>query len=408
MRPLGLTDTIFYNLGDAYITTVAVLDGPCDLAALVADTDELVAALPGLSERPLRLGLWSFAVDARPVDLADHIAIVRDPSITDIDGVASFLDRLRRRAIRHGGPPWRMFVLNPADVAAGPLASKALSAFFMQGRHGLGDATRGLQILQRMGHAKHAKPTPAHVALARRLRTIDPSELGPEIPVHDEGLSVLQVPRRVMSREGEASERLAAIAARAVADATLFPHAQPLRGNVGRTHLLLRRGARSGVGNHIKLITVRTIDRPERKRFRIRGLARAQELPLSQWLVALSPRRIARVAMRIWYRNFDAIATLLPIPRNLQLGGRAVTAVFGVPPLWGPVPLVLVALADADRYHVTVIPGRGFAASRAVLDARIRALFEPAVATTGRPRLVAKVASARAEPVQGAAVYAKR
>jgi hypothetical protein len=403
MRPLGLTDTIFYNLGDAYITTVAVLDGPCDLAALVADTDELVAALPGLSERPLRLGLWSFAFDARPVDLADHIVVVRDPSITDIDGVASFLDRLRRRAIRHGGPPWRMFVLNPADAAGGPLAVKALSAFFMQGRHGLGDATRGLQILQRMGRAQ---PTAEHAALARRLRTIDPAELGPEIPVHDEGLSVLQVPRRVMSREGEASERLAAIAAKAVADPALFPHAQPLRGNVGRTHLLLRRGAPSGVGNHIEMITVRTIDRPERKRFRIRGLARAQELRLSQWLVALSPRRIARLAMRIWYRNFDAIATLLPVPRNLQLGGRAVTAVFGVPPLWGPVPLVLVALADADQYHVTVIPGRGFASSRLRLDARIRALFEPAAAMRTGERQAAPEAVRPQVPREPA--YAKR
>jgi len=404
MRPLGLTDTIFYNLGDAYITTVAVLDGPCDLAALVADTSEVVAALPGLSERPLRLGLWSFAFDARPVDLADHIAIVRDPSITDLDGVAAFLDRLRRRAIRHGGPPWRMFVLNPADAAGDPRATKALSAFFMQGRHGLGDATRGLQILARMGHAE---PTAEHAALARRLRTIDPAELGPEIPVHDEGLSVLQVPRRVMSREGEASERLAAIAARAVADATLFPHAQPLRGNVGRTHLLLRRGARSGVGNHIKMITVRTIDRPERKRFRIRGLARAQELPLSQWLVALSPRRIARLAMRIWYRNFDAIATLLPVPRNLQLGGRAVTAVFGVPPLWGPVPLVLVALADADQYHVTVIPGSGFSGPREVLDERIRALFEPTADTRQAPAVTLEPKAARAS-VPPEAAYAKR
>ena len=92
MRPLGLTDTIFYNLGDAYITTVAVLDGPCDVAAIIAETEEVVAALPGFSERPLRLGLWSVAVNARPVDLANQIAIVRDPTITSIDGVIALLD----------------------------------------------------------------------------------------------------------------------------------------------------------------------------------------------------------------------------------------------------------------------------------------------------------------------------
>lgn len=377
MRLLGLTDTIFYNLGDAFITCVAILDGPCDLAAFVADIEEVVAALPGLSERPLRLGLWSVAVDASPVNVADHIAVVRDPSVTDVDGAVAFLERIRRSAIRYRGPPWRIVVLNPADPDGSRPSGDGLSAIFMQVRHGLGDATRGLQILQRMGHAT---PTAAHAALARRLRIIDPAMLGPEVRVHDEGLSVLQVPRRLMSREGEASERLAAIAARAVADPAFFPHAQPLRGNVGRTHLLLRRGSPNGVGNHIKMITVRTIARPERKRFRLPWLARAQELPLSQWFVALSPRRLARLAMRIWYRNFDAIATLLPVPRNLQLGGRAVSAVFGVPPLWGPVPLVLVALADADQYHVTVIPGRGFAASRASLVRHIRTLFEPAVA----------------------------
>jgi hypothetical protein len=107
--------------------------------------------------------------------------------------------------------------------------------------------------------------------------------------------------------------------------------------------------------------------------------------------------------MRIWYRNFDAIATLLPVPRNLHLGGRAVTAVFGVPPLWGPVPLVLVALADADQYHVTVIPGRGFASARARLDERIRASFEPATRTGPLPeRRAARVS------LPHAAAYAKR
>ena len=66
-----------------------------------------------------------------------------------------------------------MLVLNPADPGGSPPAAKALSAFFMQGRHGLGDATRGLQILARM---RHAKPSEAHLALARRLRTIDPAD----------------------------------------------------------------------------------------------------------------------------------------------------------------------------------------------------------------------------------------
>jgi hypothetical protein len=93
------------------------------------------------------------------------------------------------------------------------------------------------------------------------------------------------------------------------------------------------------------------------------------------------------------------------VPRNLQLGGRAVSAVFGVPPLWGPVPLVLVALADADRYHVTIIPGRGFQASRASLDQHIRTLFEPAAARAGQ-RLPEPQAIGGELPQEAA--YAKR
>jgi hypothetical protein len=54
--------------------------------------------------------------------------------------------------------------------------------------------------------------------------------------------------------------------------------------------------------------------------------------------------------------------------------------VFGVPPLWGPVPLVLVALADSDHYHVTVIPGAGFKGERGALTERIGQLFSPEAA----------------------------
>jgi hypothetical protein len=284
------------------------------------------------------------------------------------------LDRLRRSRIALDGPPWRIIVLNPAEPGQPTRGAFALSAIYLEMRHGLADAMRGLQILGRMGGYK---ATPAHVEMAARLPTVDPALLADEIGVHDIGLSVIQVSRRAMSRGGDASVRLTAVAAAAVSDPALFPNAQPLRGNIGRTRLVRRRGPANGVGNHMKMMTVRTGATISRRRFRIPGLARAQDLPLSQWLVALAPRRLARLAMRIWYSSFDAIATLVPLPRRLQLGGRVVTAVFGVPPLWGPVPLVLVALAGAEDYHVTVIPGRGFTGDRAVLLDRLRRLFGP-------------------------------
>lgn len=403
MRPLSLTDTIFYNLGDAYITGVAILDGPCDLAVLIAETEGVIGALPGLSERPIRLGLWSFARKAAIADPAEHVAIIRDPSVTTRDHVIALLDRMRRTPIRTGGPPWRFLALNPAE-ADGERNPACLSAVFVQWRHGLGDAMRGLHILGKMGQYR---PSPAHAVLAARLPVIDLSALAAGVEVHDEGLAAVQIPRRSMSRDGEASERLAMIAASAVGDPALFPHARPLRGNVGRTRFVRRRGAATGVGNHVKMETVRTGGTRERRRWRIPGLSRAQDLPVSEWLVALAPRRLARLAMRLWYTSFDAVATLLPIPRRMQLGGRMVSAVFGVPPLWGPVPLVLVALADSDHYHVTIIPGRGFAGDPGRLVERIRELFHPeapagAAVPAQAPKRVSK------ERLGAETAYAKR
>ena len=157
---------------------------------------------------------------------------------------------------------------------------------------------RVLQILARM---RHAKPDAAQEALARRLPTIDLTSLGPEIAVHDDGLSPLQVPRRGMSRDGEASERLAAIAAKAVSDATCF-HTPSRSAAMSAGPNSSSAAARAAASATTSRWSGAEIERPERRRFRIRGLSRAQDLQLTQWLVAFAPRRLARLMMRIWYR----------------------------------------------------------------------------------------------------------
>lgn len=405
MRPLGLTDTIFYNLGECYVTAVVVLDGPCELARVVAEIEAVIKGLPGWTERPFRFGPWFFASNPTAIDLAEHIGVIRDPSLTGPEDLAPLLDRLRRSPIRRPGPPWRVLVLNPGDGAQPNGGAPPLSALFLQMRHGLADAMRVMNVLVRM---TRYNATPAQEALARRLPDIDVESLTGEIPVHDIGLSVLQVPRRGMSRDGEASDRLATAAVAAVAEARLFPHAQPLRGNVGRTKFVRRRGSSNGVGNHLKMVTEKTGH--SAKRFHIPGLSRAQDLELTQWLVALAPRRLARLMMRIWYASFDAIATLVPLPRRLVIGGRVVTAMFGVPPLWGPVPLALVAFADGEHYHVTVIPGRGFSADRESLHDRLRSQLNPLAAEAApRPAAAESEEDGFAEAVPaGRPAYAKR
>lgn len=75
--------------------------------------------------------------------------------------------------------------------------------------------------------------------------------------------------------------------------------------------------------------------------------------------------------MRLWYRSFDAVATLIPLPPRPRLGGRTVTHLFAAPPLWGPVPLAVIALAGRTDYFVSAFPGRGFAGDA---DALARAI----------------------------------
>ncbi|HZP19485.1 MAG TPA: hypothetical protein VFB16_04690 [Bauldia sp.] len=373
MRPLGLSDTVFYNLGDSFISAMAVLDGPCDLSVLLADLEGVVGMLPALSERPLRIGFWTFARRVRKVDLTRHVAVLRDRTVTTVETAVPYLEKMRRSRISMAVPPWRIFVLNPGEPGQAGSGPSPLSVVFMQIRHGLADAMRGLQVLARMGGQQ---PTPEHDALARRLPDVDPASLVPEVPIHDVGISVLTVPRREINSEGDSGARFTAVAAAVVGDPELFPHARPLRGNIGRTRLVRRRGTGTALGNHMRMVTVRTQGRENAgRRWRIPGLSHAQDLQLATWLVALAPRKLARLAMRVWYSSFDAVATMIPLPRRLKLGGRAVTGVFGVPPLWGPVPLAMIALTGGDDYHLTIFPGKGFTGSPARLLARLRELF---------------------------------
>ena len=367
MRPLGLTDTIFGNLRDAQITAVAALDGPCDLPRLLAGTEAVVAALPGFAETHVRLGFWSFARPTRAIDIADHVAIVRDPNVMRIEDLTPLLDRLRRSRIRVAGPQWRLIVLNPGGPQSHP---PPLSAVFMQIRHGLADGTRIVQAIARLDALA---PAASHVAAAARIPAVRFDDFPADIAVHDEGLIAMRISRQELDRDADAGAQFADAAMATVEDERLFPHARPLRGNLGRTRLVARRAGAGGAGNYIRMETVARRRDPARKRLAIPGLSRAQDLPLSQWAVAVVPPPLARLMMRIWYANFDAIATLIPLPRRLRLGDRRVTAFFAAPPLWGPVRLMALALADGENYHVTLFPGRGFAADRDALAAGFRA-----------------------------------
>lgn len=366
MRPLGLSDTIFHNLRDAQITAVAALDGPCDLPRLLAGIENVANTLPAFMETPVRLGVWAFARHGEPLDLARRVTVVRDPSVTEPAHLTPLLDGLRRN--RLAGTQWRIVVLNPEP----PPAAGALSAVFVQIRHGLADGTR---IVQAMTRLDDADPSERHAALAAALPVLPAMDFPRDVSVHDSGLVTLTVPRTGMPRDGDASTRLAEAAAAAVADRRLYPALGSRTGNIGRTRFVLRRVSDRGAGNSIRMETVHPGAVPAEGHRR--GLSRAQDLPLSQYAVAVAPPPLARLMMRIWYRSFDAIATLIPLPPRPRLGGRKVTHLFAAPPLWGPVPLAVIALAGRTDYCVSLFPGRGFGGDTGALTCAVAGYLNP-------------------------------
>ncbi len=367
MQALGLSDTVLYNMRDGFITGVAILDRPCDLAKVVAQIEGVSDVNPGWRQRPFRLLVWSFAGDPQPVDLRLHMSVVRDPEATTEAHVLGHLERLRRSRFSLRAPPWRVIVLNPDDGSPPGNGPPPLSAVFMQMRHGLADATRATQAMSRMGTFE---PADHHREIAAALPETSFAHLPQSMTIHDSGFISRRVSRAGMPRVADAGRRLADVAFEVVNDPDLYPGAQPLKRTYGRTHLVRRRGSDSGVGNHIRMETIAADEEAADP-----GLGAAQNSPVLQYVVAMAPGPLARLMMRVWYANFDAISTLLPVPPKLALGGQPVRAMFGTPPLWGPVPLALIALADREAYNLAAFPGRGFSGDSAALMDRLEALL---------------------------------
>lgn len=381
MRALGLTDTIFFNLGHRYITSVVVLEEPADADRVLAEMQAVVKAFPPLAERYLHIWPWFVAYGDKRFDLADHICTVIDPSVRDLDSLIPVIEKARRTVTPPTHAPWRVFILNPApggEARRPDTADHPLSVVIFQFKHGLADAARGFQVLAGMGRSA---PPPAPLS-ASDLPTLSRAQFMAQEEsgsIDDAGLSILQIPRDELRRDQDANTRLVNAAASVLADNALYRHGTRLNGRIARTRLVRRRAGRRALGNHLETVAEAVgTDGNQQKatpKWRIPGLERAQSLPLARYLVAVSPPLLARYMMRLWYARFDAMVTMLPAPPKLTLGGSPIAGVFGVPPLSGQIPLMLVATACGDTHNLVVIPGRSFSGERDRLHERLQALL---------------------------------
>lgn len=105
MRALGLTDAIFFNLGDRYITSTVVLDGPCDLPLFTAEMDAAARDYAPLRDRFRRIWPWFFAHPDPEFDIADHIVVLNAPGVTTLAQLEPVVEKIRRTRRRAGAPP---------------------------------------------------------------------------------------------------------------------------------------------------------------------------------------------------------------------------------------------------------------------------------------------------------------
>lgn len=377
MRPLGLTDTIFFNLGNRYITVALVLEGQCDLARFCAQMEAAAETFPSLRERHVRLWPWFFAFCDRNFNIARHIVAVEDDSVRTSDDLLALIEKVRRTPTPEKAPPWRAFVVNPAAPGPGHRSrNPPLSAVMVQLKHGLADAMRcievGADLAARRADAS-GSPDSAIAHLDRECFDALP-ETG---AVEDSGVALLRIPRARLRRDRDANARMVEAAARLLEDRELFAHPGPLNGCIARTRFLRRRAGRGELGNHMETVAERTGAPTAAGRAKpvIPGLEKVQSLPLAQILVAVAPPALARALMRLWYSRFDAIVTVLPLPPNLTLGGCRVRDVFGATPLPRSMPLMLMAFAYGGQHNVVAIARRGFTGTRRRLAARLEPLL---------------------------------
>lgn len=371
MRALGLTDAIFFNLGDRYITSTVVLDGPCDLPLFTAEMDAAARDYAPLRDRFRRIWPWFFAHPDPEFDIADHIVVLNAPGVTTLAQLEPVVEKIRRTRPPRRRSPWRVFVVNPAPVDGARQhgdaddADKPVSAIIFHLDHALADGIRCMQVIASLaGRGPDRDP-----AKARQLQRMSLDELA-GLPEHgnvfDAGVSFVPLARRDLRRDTGATEVFVNAAARLLEDADLYTHARPLNHCIAQTQFVRRRAGEGQLGNYLQTVAnaVDTGATEKPVRWRIPGLQKIQALPIVQYMIALFPPPLANHMMRTWYSRFDAVVTVLPGPASMQMGGRECLGVYGTPPLSGHIALVILSISLGRNHSIALIPGMAMTGRR--------------------------------------------
>jgi hypothetical protein len=355
-RPVGILENFLLRLGPSRVTAAWVLDGPPDLGVVLGQVRAMVRSSPRLSRRIVCRGPWHVWRDASQARWEDHVRAWTDPSLTGPEAVVRLIAAVRRLPLPEQGPRWLALAVNPESAVPVPVPASApgpapLSAFVLHYDHAIGDGRRMARFVAAAAGGRVGRLSPVLVQPAAAGAALVDERVR-EVP-----LAACAVPREALrGGPGGVTGQLIAAGSRLLADSGFYPGAARRTGRAVVTRATRRDTDRSRLGNFLRAVEHRT-DAGARG-------ARAPRPRTSDGRLVLAsalPARLLRPLVRSWYRSVDQLVTLTPAGRGgVRLGGRAVTAIYAVPPHLARPPLTQCAVSYGRSLHVLLAPGEGF------------------------------------------------
>lgn len=353
-------------IGPTRATGAWLLDAPCNLGQLLAKLGTAVGETPRLRQCIKRVAVWHVWRDFEQLSLQDNVIVVRDPALRDLADLRRVLGIVRRLNLPENAPPWLCLVVNPQIEGEAPPPEGALSAIVLHFNHAIADAMR----IQRLLFGLDAAPASTDLSSgAVRLEAPKPidgdayADLPRDPRISETGMALLSVPVAALRRaraEGQNTTEQVLLAAAAVFD-------DPKLFNLGRRRkdqaVVTRYTRHGGDTHHLGNFVVASeyLVRGGEGSAEQDGLSRGRSSDVLQALASPLPPVLLKRLVGHWYGNYDILLNLIPTGRaRFSLGGQRVTGIYGVPPIFAPLPLTIDVVSHAGLHFITLVPGEGF------------------------------------------------
>ncbi len=354
MRLVTPIERVLIALGPSRNIALLELDEPVSTPAAIAQVMAWVDLWPRFAMVFHPFGPWHRAHQVS-VDPTRHIMTVEAGDTS----VETLLTATLTGALDPDIPPWQAILVNPADGAGG--GPCRIIAHF---DHLIADGVRFVNLLAASRHGN--QPAAAFAAAAKRLRRLSledflASPRDPRVIVPDVALLTTAIHEDTSDGDGgrgRPTRRLTRAISQAVAKADSSRRPQLRCAAVAM--LGRRQGSKANAVTAVEVDTTAD-DAPLPGRplmsVLLGQLARRRWfMRAGQTFLSILPARLARWLTARMVTRWDGLLTLVPFGRRaLYFAGRQADEIWCLTVPVVPVPLLLVASAYRNRFHLTAV-----------------------------------------------------